>query len=532
LINLAHLRNDARMKSVRSHVGGEWVEGRGKAAELFDPTTEAVVATASTEGIDFRGALAFAREIGGPALRAASFKERGAMIRAASRAIHGARDELMGLAITNGGNTRSDAKFDIDGASGTLAAYADLAEELGDARFLVDGDAINLGRSSRLAGRHLLLPLEGVAVHVNAYNFPAWGLGEKLAVAALAGVPVVSKPATSTALVAARIAEIFVEQSIFPRGAFSFVGGAPGDMLEHLRTHDVLAFTGSGAVGNQLRALPNVVAGSVRVNVEADSLNAAILGEETADDTYDLFLKDVTKEVTQKTGQKCTATRRVFVPRARLEAVREALLDRFAQVKVGDPSRDDVTMGPLATKRQQRDVLEGIAKLVAGGAKVLVGGKAPDAPLGVEPGRGYFVAPTLLEVAAAADAGPVHEHEVFGPVTTLIPYDSVAELIAAVRRGGGGLVSSIYGDDKGFLRDVVFGIATAHGRVVIGSEKNAGAALSPGLVMPQLVHGGPGRAGGGEELGGARGLRLYLQRTALQGYGPLLQSLVEAGKQV
>jgi oxepin-CoA hydrolase/3-oxo-5,6-dehydrosuberyl-CoA semialdehyde dehydrogenase len=520
------------MKSLRSHVGGEWVEGRGKGAELVNPTTEAVVATASTEGIDFRAALAFARDVGGPALRAASFNERGAMIRAASRAIHGARDELIALSVENGGCTRSDGKFDVDGASGTLGAYADLAGELGDARFLVDGEAVNFGRSSRLAGRHVLLPLEGVAAHVNAFNFPAWGLGEKLAVAILAGVPVISKPATATAVVAHRIAELFVEQSIFPRGAFSFVGGAPGDMLQHLAAQDVLAFTGSGAVGAQLRALPNVVASSVRVNVEADSLNAAILGEETSDETYDLFLKDVAKEVTQKTGQKCTATRRVFVPRARLEAVREALVDRFAQVKVGDPSREKVTMGPVATKRQQRDVLDGIAKLVAAGAKVVVGGNAPEAPLGVEPGRGFFVAPTLLEVTSAADAGPVHEHEVFGPVTTLIPYDSTAELVAAVRRGGGGLVSSIYGDDKEFLRTVIFGIATAHGRLVIGTEKNAGAAMSPGLVLPQLVHGGPGRAGGGEELGGARGLRLYLQRTALQGYGPLLQSLVEAGKQV
>ncbi len=520
------------MRSVRSHVGGEWIQGQGSGAELHNPTTEAVVATASTEGVDFRAALAFAREVGGPAIRATTFTERGAMLRAASRAIHGARDELIALAVDNGGNTRSDAKFDIDGASATLAAYADLATELGDARFLVDGEAVNLGRSSRLAGRHVFLPLEGVAVHVNAFNFPAWGLGEKLAVAILAGVPVVSKPATATALVAWRIAELLVEQSIFQRGVFSFVGGAPGDLLAHLGAQDVLAFTGSGSVGAQLRAMPNVIASSVRVNIEADSLNAAVLGAETSDETYDLFLKDLAKEVTQKTGQKCTATRRVFVPRARLAEVRDAIVDRLAQVKVGDPSRDDVTMGPLATRRQQRDVLEGIAKLVAAGAKVVTGGKAPEAPLGVEPGRGFFVAPTLLEVGSTAEAGAVHELEVFGPVTSLIPYDSTPELVAGVRRGGGGLVSSVYGDDKAFLRAVVLGIATAHGRIVIGTEKNAGAAMSPGLVLPQLVHGGPGRAGGGEELGGVRGLRLYSQRTALQGYGPLLESLVEGGKQV
>lgn len=516
------------MKSLRSWASGAWFEGKGRAATLVDPTTEETLAETSTEGLDFGAAYAFARDVGGPALRALSFKERGALIRKFSRAIHDKRDELMALGIANAGNTRSDAKFDVDGASLTLAAYADLAEELGDAKVLVDGEPIHLGRSSKLAAQHAWFPLHGVAVHVNAFNFPAWGLAEKAAVALLAGMPVISKPATSTALMAHRIVELAVEQEIFPRGAFSFLAGSTGDLLSHLRGQDVLAFTGSGATGAQLRSSSNVIEHSVRVNVEADSLNAAILGPdvEAGTETFDLFVKHVAGDVTQKAGQKCTAIRRVFVPRARLEAAREALAERLSSAKVGDPRREDVLVGPVATKKQQTDVLAGLERFVRAGAKTIVGGGRPKEALGVAADRGFFVAPTLLEVDALDAVAEVHEHEIFGPATTLIPYDDLAAMIAAVRRGGGGLVASLYADDKATVREIVFEIASAHGRVVLGNEKVAGSAIPPGTVLAQLVHGGPGRAGGGEELGGLRGLELYLQRVAVQGYGPLVASLL------
>lgn len=519
------------MKQLRSWVAGEWAYGKGRAATLVNPTTEEPMAEATTEGVDFEKAYRFAREVGGPALRAMTFKERGALVRKLSRAIHEKRDELIALGMQNAGNTRSDAKFDVDGASLTLAAYADLGDELGDTRFFVDGDPINLGRSSKLTGQHAFFPLHGVAVHINAFNFPAWGLAEKAAVALLAGMPVISKPATSTALMAHRIMELVVEQDLLPRGALSFIAGGTGDLVSHLRGQDVLAFTGSGNTGAQLRGMPNMLAHSVRVNVEADSLNAAILGPDVSPgtDTWDLFLKSVATDVTQKAGQKCTAIRRVFVHASRFAEARDALAERIGEAKVGDPTREDVLVGPVATRKQMEDVLAGIERFVRAGCKAVVGGGKPKAPLGVD-GKGFFVAPTLLEATAEID--DVHEHEIFGPCTTLIPYDDNEKMLAMVRRGGGGLVASLYSDDKAFIRDVVFGIASSHGRLVLGGEKIAGSMIPPGTVLAQLVHGGPGRAGGGEELGGARGMELYLQRTALQGYGPLVASLVEAGKKI
>ncbi|HEY8086884.1 MAG TPA: aldehyde dehydrogenase family protein, partial [Polyangiaceae bacterium] len=301
------------MKELSSHVCGRFVAGKGKAATLVNPATEEALASASTEGIDFGEVLAFARDRGGPALRAMTFKQRGELLRAMSKSMHAKRDELLALAVANGGNTRSDAKFDVDGAIGTLAAYADLAPELGDAQVLVDGEATQLGRSPRLFGQHLYVPREGVAVHVNAYNFPAWGLGEKAACALLAGMPVIAKPATSTALLAHRIVEILVEDRVLPEGVLSFVCGSSGDLLDRLGGQDVLAFTGSSGTAGMLRGGKAFAHASAHVNVEADSLNAAVLGAdvELGSDTMHLFAADVVREMTQKTGQKCTATRRI-----------------------------------------------------------------------------------------------------------------------------------------------------------------------------------------------------------------------------
>ncbi|MGH7284262.1 MAG: aldehyde dehydrogenase family protein, partial [Polyangiaceae bacterium] len=311
------------MIELRSYLQNTWVSGKGKTATLVNPSTEEAVATVSTEGLDFKAALAFARDVGGKNLRKMSFKERGEMVKAMSQAIHAHRDELIKLAILNGGNTRSDAKFDIDGASGTLAAYAELAQTLGDKSHLVDDAGIQLGRSARLFGVHVWVPREGVAVHVNAFNFPAWGLAEKAAVALLAGVPVVTKPATSTGVVAHRIVEILIEGKMLPEGALSFVAGSAGDLLDHVGGQDVLAFTGAGTTGAMLRGGKSAREHSIRVNVEADSLNAAVLGPDVAPGTpgWNLFLKDVVREMTQKTGQKCTAVRRIVVPAGRAAEV-------------------------------------------------------------------------------------------------------------------------------------------------------------------------------------------------------------------
>jgi oxepin-CoA hydrolase/3-oxo-5,6-dehydrosuberyl-CoA semialdehyde dehydrogenase len=515
------------METLESYVSGAWTSGKGKLATLVNPTTEEPLAQTSTEGIDFAGALAFARDVGGPALRALTFGERGEILRAMSRAIHANRDALIEIAIKNGGNTRGDAKFDIDGAMGTLAYYADLGAELGAKRLLVDGEGIQLGRSPRFFGFHVLTPRTGVAVHVNAFNFPAWGLGEKAACALLAGVPVVTKPATSTALLAHRIMRLWVEQNILPRGAVSFLAGSAGDLLSHLGGDDVLAFTGSGDTGATLRSLANVVKDSVRVNVEADSLNGAVLGPdvEPGSETYQMFVRDVVRDMTQKAGQKCTAIRRVFAPRDKVDRVSEDLAERLRDAIVGDPALEGVTVGPLATAAQLRDVKAGIERLLSE-ATFVVGDGAFE-KRGVAQGKGFFVAPTLLRSKDSDAARIVHEHEVFGPCATLLTYDgSSAHATKLVRKGSGGLVCSVYSDDRTFAGDMLIGIASLHGRVVLGSEKIADQAPGPGTVLPQTIHGGPGRAGGGEELGGLRGLAFYSQRTAVQGSRPILEAIL------
>ncbi|MEZ4296134.1 MAG: 3,4-dehydroadipyl-CoA semialdehyde dehydrogenase [Polyangiaceae bacterium] len=515
------------MQILESFVSGEWVRGTGAPQALVNPTTEEKVAETSTSGIDFGRAVQHARTEGGAHLRAMTFAERGDMLRALSRAIHSHRDALIDLAIQNGGNTRSDAKFDIDGASGTLAFYAELGKELGAVKHLLDGDGIQLGRSPRFFGQHVFLPRRGVAVHINAFNFPAWGLAEKAACALLAGMPVLSKPATSTALVSFQIMKLFVEAKVLPPGALSFIAGSPGDLLSHLGGQDVIAFTGSSDTGSTIRLMPNLQRSSVRINVEADSLNAAVLGPDVSpgSDTYRVFLNDVFRDMTQKAGQKCTAIRRVFVPEDQLAQVRDDLADRLRETKVGDPALEGVVVGPLATAQQKRDVTAGI-ELLAKEASIIVG-SGPFEPAGVPAGKGFFVPPTLLAAASPDALARVHDHEVFGPVSTLIPTTGKAADVAAhVAKGGGGLVSSVYTDDRDFAADMIFEIGPWHGRLVMGSEKIADQMPGPGTVLPHTIHGGPGRAGGGEELGGLRGLHFYSQRTAVQGSRPILEAIL------
>jgi len=513
--------------TLRSYVSGAWVEGQGKLQTLVNPATEEPLAQAGTGGIDMAAALDHARTKGGPALRALSFAERGALLKAMSDVIQAHRDEILDLAVKNGGNTRSDAKFDVDGATFTLSSYAQIGQALGDAKFVVDGEGIQLGRTPRFHGQHIAVPRRGVAVHINAFNFPAWGFAEKAAVALLAGVPVVSKPATSSGMVAHRITELLVEGAILPEGALSLLMGGPGDLLEHLGPQDVVAFTGSGDTGIKIRSMPNVIRHSVRVNVEADSLNAAVLGPDAApgSETYDFFLKDVLRDMTQKAGQKCTAIRRVLAPSSLAPQVRDDLVERLRSVTVGNPAQEGVRMGPVATADQLQDVREGIGQLAADG-RLVFGNAETVKAVGAPEGKGFFVSPTLVEVEPGATAPTVHSREVFGPVATVVPYSGSAEDAAGiVARGGGGLVSSVYSEDVAFTSDLVLGLAPHHGRVFLGSAKIAEASPGPGTVLPLLVHGGPGRAGGGEELGGLRGLGFYLQRVALEGSRPVIDRI-------
>ena len=518
------------MTKLKSYLCGVWQEGEGDGEALLNPATEEILAYATAEGLDRKQALAFARLEGGSQLRALTFKERGERVQSTAALLQEHRDELIGLSMTNGGNTRSDAKFDVDGAIVTLQAFAEVGAALGDKRLLVDGDAIQLGRSPRLVGQHVLTTRQGVAVHVNAFNFPAWGLAEKAAVALLAGMPVLTKPATSSALVAHRLFELLISAQIWPSGSLSLLMGRAGDLVEHLEGQDCLAFTGGASTSALLRNSPGVVMRGTRINVEADSLNAAVLGPDATPDSeiYDFALKDVLRDMTQKAGQKCTAIRRVLVPEALSERFRDDLADRLEVVVVGNPGTEGVRMGPLATSGQKASVLEGLALLARDGR--LVHSRPGLRPEGAPEGKGFFVSPTLLEVEPGAEAPSVHSHEVFGPVATIVPYDGGAkEAIELITRGAGGLVSSIYSEDVPFVSEVTLGIAPFHGRVFLGSVKIAELSPGPGTVLPQLVHGGPGRAGAGEELGGERGLAFYLQRTAIEGSRPVIDRILKQG---
>lgn len=504
---------------LESYVCGAWHRGTGEPAPLHNATTEAILAEVNSDGVDFQAVLDHARDVGGPALRAMSFAERGEMLKRLSGAIHEHRDELLDLSIQNAGTTRKDAKFDIDGGTGTLAAYAYFGKDVGDRGFLTDGDGIQLGRTARFWGRHVLVPMRGAAVHINAFNFPAWNMLEKAACALLAGVPVIEKPGTPTAMVAWRIAQIIISSGILPEGAFQFIAGRTGDLLDRMGPQDSLAFTGSAWTALKLRSNPNLLKNSVRVNIEADSLNAAVLGpdQDPSGDTFRMFLKNVALDMQQKTGQKCTAVRRVLVPSADIETVRDELVAILEGIRTGDPADSATTMGPLASAAQLRDVCAGIERL-AGSGRIVTGSADR---LG---DKGYFVSPTLIETDTP-EADIYHEEEVFGPVSTLMPYDGTAEVAAQiVSRGQGSLVGSIYSNDPAWAEQAVLEMAPWHGRLWVGSDKMAEQSLPPGMVLPAMIHGGPGRAGGGEELGGLRGCAFYMQRCALQGFKGTIES--------
>jgi 3,4-dehydroadipyl-CoA semialdehyde dehydrogenase len=512
------------MQLLASHLAGAWSQGSGSRTPLVNPTSEEPLAEVSSGGHDLAAAFAFARKTGAGELSRLTFAERGALLGSLAKAIHGAREELISLAVANGGNTRGDAKFDIDGGAVTLSHYAELGAKLGGAKLLADGEPIQVGRTARMGGQHVWARRSGVAVHINAFNFPAWGMCEKLACALLAGMPVLTKPATATALVAHRLAQLF--EPLLPAGVLQTLIGPAGPLLDHVRATDVVAFTGGSATANSLRT--KLAPSGARLNIEADSLNAAILGPdiELSSETGGLFLGDVVRDMTQKTGQKCTAIRRVLVPEARLAEVCDAIRERLGSLRIGDPSLEDVRMGPLATASQRDDVRAGIARLAAATDSVH-GGTGEVTPIGVPTGKGYFVGPVVRSTKDPMSCAPLNEHEVFGPVSTVGSYNGDAAFAAEfVARGEGCLVSSAYSDDRDWVATFVGSAAPWAGRLYLGSSKMAAQSPGPGTVLPSLLHGGPGRAGGGEELGGERGLHFYMQRCALEGDASVLKSLL------
>ncbi len=503
---------------LRSYALGQWVEGSGPGTELFHAVTGEKVAEASSNGLDFRAMTEYARKVGGPTLRAMTFHQRALMLKAMAKYLAERKDALYTISTATGA-TKADSWIDIDGGIGTLFVYASKGRrEFPNESFHVDGPMEALSKGGTFIGRHICVPLEGVAVHINAFNFPCWGMLEKLSPSLLAGVPAIVKPATLTSFLTEAMFRMMIESRIFPEGTIQLICGSAGDLLDHLGGQDAVAFTGSAETGRSLKQHPAIVANSVRFNMEADSLNCSILGPDAAPGTeeFDLFVKEVAREMTAKAGQKCTAIRRTIVPDGLMDDVVKALVKRLADVKVGDPTVDGVKMGPLAGRPQVKEVRRSLDGLRAG-AEVVFGGKDDFAVVGGSLERGAFFPITLLACRDPKTRTEAHDIEAFGPVNTVMPYTHVADAVELARLGKGSLVGSVFTADDRVAKEIVLGVAPYHGRVYIQNRHGAKESTGHGSPLPHLVHGGPGRAGGGEEMGGARGVLHYMQRTALQG---------------
>jgi len=496
---------------LRSYVSGDWHTAPDEGRPVFDAVTGEEIARVSSTGIDFGAALAHGREVGGPALRALTFHQRAALLKALGQHLREHRDELYAVSARTGA-TLGDSKFDVDGGIGVLLAYASKAKrELPNDTVYVEGAVEPLGRGGTFLGQHLLTPLHGVAVQVNAFNFPVWGPLEKFAPAFLAGVPSLVKPATPTAALTAKLVELVIGSGLPPEGTLQFVAGSLGDTFDHLTGQDLVAFTGSASTARTLRAHPAIVRNSVRFSAEADSLNLSALGPDAVPGTaeFDLFVKGLVAEMTVKAGQKCTAIRRAFVPAGQVDAVVEAVTARLAKTTVGPEGR----MGALASLDQREEVRRSVEALADAG-RIVFGDPEKVEVEGADADRGAFLSPILL-VGDPERAEP-HEVEAFGPVSTILPYESTAQLIDYAARGQGSLAGSVVTADTAFAREVVLGTAPFHGRLLVLNARDAQESTGHGSPLPQLVHGGPGRAGGGEEMGGIRGVLHHMQRTAVQ----------------
>ena len=526
--------DDPKRKSVMTtellanYLGGQWQTGRGAGSTLMDPVLGTALVRVDATGLDLAAGFEFARQTAGAALRAMTYRERGAMLAAAVKVLQGHRDAYYDIATANSGTVKNDSAVDIDGGIYTLGVYAKMGETLGDRRFLLDGDAARLAKEPLFQSQHVQVPVRGLALFINAFNFPSWGLWEKAGPALLSGVPVVIKPATATAWLTQRMVQDVVNAGVLPPGALSVVCGSSAGLMDALKPFDVVSFTGSADTAQVIRSHPAVAARSVRVNIEADSVNSAWLlpGEEAGSAAFDLLVKEVAREMTQKSGQKCTAIRRVLVPEALYKPAAEAIAARLAKTTVGNPRQESVRMGALVSRAQFNAVREGLTHLKQH-AEVLHDGSAQ--PLvDADPAVACCVAPTLLGTRSAAGsdaASVIHDTEVFGPVATLVPYRDADHAAALIRRGEGSLVASLYGSNAQALAGAALDLADSHGRVHVISPDVAALHTGHGNVMPQSLHGGPGRAGGGEELGGARALNFYHRRSAVQASTEVLAAL-------
>ena len=510
-------------ESLENYVGGHWVKGEGPGTALVDPITGGELARVSSAGLDVEGAFRHARDVGGSGLRALTYGERATMLGEIGKLLASKKDEYYAISIANSGTTKADTAVDVDGSMYTLGYFAKQGATLGQSQVLRDGAAASLSKDGSYASQHVLVPTPGLALFINAYNFPAWGLWEKAGPAILSGVPVVVKPATPTAWLTQRMVKDVVAAGILPAGALSVICGSPSGLLDHISPFDVVSFTGSAQTAAKLRGHAAFVERSARINVEADSVNSAILAPSAkpGSGVFDAYVSEVVKEMTVKSGQKCTAIRRVFVPREHFAAVVEALRAKLGKVTVGNPRNDTVRMGSLVNRAQLETVREGIAAL-AKEAKLVFEGSASfvDADAAVA----ACIAPHLF-ADESGKSQAVNELEVFGPVATVIAYDDESQVSVLAARGGGSLVASVFGDDLEELARIGLALAPTHGRVHAVSSEMAKGHTGHGNVMPQSLHGGPGRAGGGEELGGLRGLGFYHRRSAFQGPSGVLAAI-------
>jgi oxepin-CoA hydrolase/3-oxo-5,6-dehydrosuberyl-CoA semialdehyde dehydrogenase len=508
-----------------SFSSGQWIEPAGNITAIESAVTGDIIAEASAQNVDFEAMCNHARDKGGKALRAMTFHQRAEMLKALAKHLNERRDALYQLSYQTGATLR-DSQVDIDGGIATLFVYSSKGRrELPNSRTLLDGDVEALSRGGSFIGHHIFTPLKGVALHINAFNFPVWGMLEKLAPAILAGVPAIVKPATDTSYLTYACFQLMIESGIFPEGTIQLVVGRPEGMLDHLNCQDVVAFTGSADTAEMLSSNINLRKNSTRFTAETDSLNASILGPDAVHGTpeFDLFIREVVREMTIKAGQKCTAIRRAIVPRSQQDAVIDALKSALAKITIGDPALETTKMGALSSQHQRRDVQSKIDILKTECTQVF--GSEDFEVSGADAKKGAFISPVLLHCDSPKTATKVHEVEAFGPVSTVMPYDDVEDAIALANRGLGSLVASVFTHDATTATEFLLGAGSFHGRMLFADRDSAKESAGHGSPMPHLVHGGPGRAGGGEELGGIRGVKHYMQRTAVQGSPRLLSAI-------
>jgi oxepin-CoA hydrolase / 3-oxo-5,6-dehydrosuberyl-CoA semialdehyde dehydrogenase len=505
------------MNKLGNYITGHWITGDGEGQLLYNAVTAAPIGAATTKGLDFKSITEYARTVGNPALRKMTFHARGNMLKALALHLRNHLDKFYTISYQTGA-TKADSWVDIEGGIGNLFANASLRKKFPDEVFCIDGESHNLSPNNTFMGTHILTPKEGVAIHINAFNFPVWGMLEKIAVNLLAGMPCIVKPATVTSYLTEAVVKEIIASKILPEGALQLICGSAGDLLDHVTSQDVVTFTGSASTGLMLKSNPNILRENVPFTMEADSLNCIVLGEDATPGTaeWDIFVKEVRKEMTLKAGQRCTGIRRIFVPENKMEEMWKAIAASLSQTTIGNPLNSTVRMGSLAGETQRKEVKEQVQKLLAS-SQIVYGSLDSVQVVDADAGKGAFISPILLMNDKPFTTAAVHEVEAFGPVSTIMPYKTLDDAIALSKLGKGSLVSSIVTADYAIARQYVIGAATHHGRILVLNNECAKESTGHGSPLPLLVHGGPGRAGGGEEMGGVRGVKHYLQRTALQG---------------